>query len=87
MKIVSNQFTLWLEQLLCILLTFLLTNGADVDACTHNQVGEYSPLKIAMDNHGENHPAILWDAYIVCHAMLCLMLSVIIFCIQYYIYS
>ena len=56
----SNQFTLWLEQLLWMLLTFLLTNGADVDAHTNNQVGEYSPLKIAMDNHGKNHPEILF---------------------------
>ena len=39
---------------------FLLMTGADVDARTNNQAGKYSPLKIAMDSHGENHPVFLF---------------------------
>jgi hypothetical protein len=37
----------------------LLKNGADVDARTYYKGGSYSPLKIAMDNHGEDHPVVL----------------------------
>lgn len=39
---------------------FLLKNGADVDARTNKEGGSYSPLKIAMDQHGEDHPVVLF---------------------------
>jgi hypothetical protein len=46
----------------------LLKNGADVDVCTNQEGGSYSPLKIAMDQHGKDHPLVLYRHSRVSHS-------------------
>ena len=52
----GNRFISHLEQVMCQ----LWKNGADVDVRTNKEAGSYSPLKIAMDKHGEGHPVVLF---------------------------